>query len=122
MSKDYHPPIKRVDPPLFGGKELIGVLREIARNADPLKAFDLPNTSMTWAFLGERWDQAVGKITVHSDDGPDAQRESYTAWIPARLISDKRIARGIPVLLSLVSVQLPNDDITWFCDEFEPLA
>ena len=121
-SKDYNPPIKRVDPPPSGDKDIIGVLREIDRNVDPLTAFSLPDTLMTRAFLGERWKQAIGRMTVHSDDGPGDQRESYTTWIPARLIRDSRIERGISAILSLVSVQLPNGNFTWFCDDFEPLT
>ena len=121
-SKDYDPPIQRIDPPRSGGKDIVGVLREIDRNPDLLRAFSLPDTSGTWALLGERWKQPIGKITVHSDDGPGDQRESYTAWIPARLIRDRRIERGIPAILSLVSVRLPYDDFTWFCDDFDSLA
>ncbi len=121
VREDSKPPIQAIEPSLSGRKELVGALREIARNADPLKAFDLPDTAMTWAMLGKRWENPVGRITVHSDDGLDNQLGSYTAWIPARFLGIG-IERGIAVALSLVSERLPNGKIAWFCAEFEPLG
>ncbi len=120
--KEQRNPIQRVEAPASGGKQVIGALREIASEADPLKAFGLPDTDMTWALLGERWQEPIGKITVHSEVSEADHLESYTAWVPARLVSDRKVVRGIAVALSLTSVAIPSNEAAWFCEEFEPLT
>ena len=120
--KNYVDPIRRVAPPRSGTRKLVGMLREISRNADPMKAFDLPDTNMARAMLGRQWQQPVGRITIHVDDGVNDYLESYTAWVSASLIRSKRITTGIPVAVVLVSAELPYDDVTWFCKEFDPLT
>ena len=121
-AKNYVDPIRRVDPPRSGVRQLVGMLREMSRNADPMKAFDLPNTTMARAMLGKAWQEPVGRITVHVDDGVNDYLESYTAWVPARFIRSTRISTGIPVAVRLVSVALPYEDVAWFCEEFDPLV
>lgn len=120
--KERRDPIRKVEAPASGSKQVIGVLREITSEADPLKAFDLPGTNMTWALLGARWRGPIGKITVHSEVSEADHVESYTAWVPARLISDKQTVRGVAVALSLKSVAIPNNNAVWFCEEFDSLT
>ena len=120
--KEQGDPIQKVAAPASGGKQVIGALREIARGTSPLKAFCLPDTDMTWALLGEKWRGPIGKITVHSEVPESDHLESYTAWIPARLISDKSTTRGVAVAVSLTSIAIPNNPAVWFCEEFEPLT
>ena len=120
--KEQRDPIRKIEAPASGSKQVIGVLREITSEADPLKAFGLPGTDMTWALLGERWREPIGKITVHSEVSAADHLESYTAWVPTRLISDKQTVRGAAVALSLKSVAIPNNDAVWFCEEFDSLT
>lgn len=122
LRKQRPDPIRRIDAQASGGKQVIGVLREVARESSPLKAFSLPDTDMTWALLGEKWRAPVGKITVHSEVSESDHLESYTAWVPAHLISDEMTTRGVAVALSLTSIAVPNNPAAWFCEEFEPLT
>ena len=122
LNRDAFAPIVRIDPSPSGSKRVIGVLRGIARSADPFKAFNLPETDIALAMLGDRWRRPVGKITVHLDDGTSDQMESYNAWIPSSLIADGQIDPGITAALSLTGVSMINGDTVWFCDDFEPLT
>ena len=98
------------------------MLREITLTSDPFKALDLPNTAMTLAMLGPRWQQPVGKITVHVTSDDKDHFESYTAWIPSSRLKNEDIERGIPVEVVLKSITLPYEDYVWYCDDIFPLA
>ena len=111
-------PIIRIDPQKGSRKEVLGVLRELQRRANPLKAFRLPDTVMAWQFLDVIGQQPVGRITVHAQSDASDQRESFTAWIPANWIKDHRIERGIAVYAELVGVRV-NRHNAWFCCRFE---
>ena len=62
---------------------LLGVLRELHRTANPLKAFRLPDTMMVRKFLDVIGQQPVGKITVHAESVAGDQQESIAAWLAA---------------------------------------
>ena len=98
-------------------KHVLGVLRELQRKANPLKAFRLPDTVMARQFLGVLGQQPVGKITVHMQSETSDQQESFTAWVPANWIEDQRIVRGIAVCAELVGVHV-NRETAWFCCGF----
>ena len=93
---------------------MLGVLRELQRKVNPLKAFRLPDTVIARQFLGVIGQQPVGKITVHMQSEASDQQESFTAWIPANWIEDQRIVRGIAVFAELVGVHV-NRETAWFC-------
>ena len=73
--------------------------------------------------LGPIGAQAVGKITVYSPSHSGEQLQSFTAWIPAELLKESGIARGITVSVSvsLEGVQILGCGYSWLCDCFEVL-
>ena len=122
LDGDTFSTIVRVDPPDSGAVKVIGVIRGIAANADPFKEFNLPNTGMAMALLGDRWRKPVSRITVHSDDGETDQTESYSAWAPSSLLSDDSVETGIAADLSLTAVPMVRGGPVWFCDDLAALT
>lgn len=116
--REQSDPIVRIDPEKGSERHVLGVLRELHRSANPLKAFRLPDTVMAWKFLDIIGQQPVGKITVHAEAEASDQQESFTAWIPASWVHDLRIKRGIAVFVQLVGIRV-NRDTAWFCCGFE---
>ena len=45
--------------------------------------------------------------------------ESFTSWIPAKLLRDRRIKRDVTVALNLERIQIVGRGYTWFCDSLE---
>lgn len=109
-------PVVVVKPNGQTPKEIVGILREVSRNSNPIKAYRLNDTSMARAMLGRIGAQRVGKITVHVPSTSEEQRQSFSAWIPSELLKEPRIVHGITVSLSLEGVRILSHGYTWFCD------
>ncbi len=118
-TEGWKSPIVAVGPKEYESCEVSGILRELNRSADPFKTFNFPDTDMARAMLGEEWNSGVGKVTVHAPHESEDHQESYTTWIPAELINDVRIVRGVTVIMSLKRVEIPNWGYVWFCDGFQ---
>lgn len=63
--------------------------------------------------------QEMGKITVHVPYPTEDYIESFTSWIPALLLRDRRIKRGVTVALDLQRIQIVGRGYTWFCDSLD---
>ncbi len=61
----------------------------------------------------------MGKITVHVPYPTEDYIESFTSWIPAKLLRDRRIKRGVTVALDLERIQIVGRGYTWFCGSLE---
>ena len=117
--RDRPDPIVRIDPEKGAERHVVGVLRELQRTADPLRAFRLEGNVMAQLFLGIIGKQPVGKITVHMQSEESDQQESFTAWIPATWVEDRRIVPGIPVIADLLGVRVKHHEAAWFSRGFE---
>ena len=83
--------------------------------------------AMAKAMLGRRWADEFARITVHTPRQGTGQpgtnqpgtgpMESYTALIPAPLISDPRIKPGVTVAVKLTGVDVSDRRRDWYCDE-----
>lgn len=120
--------IRAPDPfvPIGPTRELreshVGILREIRPRVDQLKAFRVPDTLMGRASLGSIGKQEMGKITVHVPyPTEDDYTESFTAWMPAKLLRDRRIRQGITVSVDLEGVRIVGRGFAWFCRSLEAL-
>ena len=116
-------PIAAVPPDLSATREFTGTLNEIIPviNLTALGyADDGPMAmAMAKALLGSRWADQFGRITVYAPRADANQTESYTALIPAELISDSRsIKRGITVAVKLTGVDVSDRRRDWYCDDF----
>ena len=116
-------PIAAVPPDLSATREFTGTLNEIIPviNLTALGyADDGPMAmAMAKALLGSRWADQFGRITVYAPREGANQTESYTALIPAELISDSRsIKRGITVAVKLTGVDVSDRRRDWYCDDF----
>ena len=119
-------PIVAVPPGEDETREITGILREIDRNIDHMRAFGYDDNgpmsvAMVQAMLGSRWANELGRITVHTPRPDSAQFESYTAVVPTSLIENRRIRRGATVSVKIVSVDVSDQYRDWYCDSFEVL-
>lgn len=117
-------PIAAVPPDLSATREFTGTLNEIIPviNLTALGyADDGPMAmAMAKALLGSRWADQFGRITVYAPRAGANQTESYTALIPAGLISDSRsIKQGITVAVKLTGVDVSDRRRDWYCDDFQ---
>jgi hypothetical protein len=105
-SKKAQDPIVPIEPERELSESHIGILREISPCADPVKAFSMADTAMGRASLRSIGNQEIGKITVHVPYPTEDYIESFTSWIPAKLLRDRRINRGVTVALELERIQI----------------
>ncbi len=117
--KKAQDPIVAVEPERELRESPIGILREIKPWADPIKAYRLPDTAPGRASLGSIGKQKVGKITMHVPYPTEDYIESFTFWIPAKLLRDRRLERGVTVAVDLKRIQIIGCGYAWFCDSFE---
>jgi len=116
---------KTQDPivPIVPERELreshIGFLREIRPSVDPFKAFRMPDTATRHASLRSIGKQKMGKVTVHVPYPTEEYTESFTSWVPAKLLRDRRIERGVTVAVDLRRIRIVGRGYTWFCDSLE---
>ena len=109
-------PIVPIEPARNLSESHVGVLREIRPSVDPVRAFGVADTAVGRALLGSIGKQEMGKITVHVPyPEEDFYTESFTSWIPARVLRDRRIKRGAKVALKLESVHIVGHGHAWFC-------
>ncbi len=112
-------PIVPIEPERELGESHIGILREIRPFVDPVKAFRVPDTAMGRASLGSIGKQEMGRITVHVPYPTEDYTESFTSWVPARLLRDRRIERGVTVALDLERIRIVGRGYAWFCDSLQ---
>jgi hypothetical protein len=93
---------------------IVARLREIAREANPLKATRAPDTKIARAFLGPIGSQPVGRITVHQGSLATSQLRSFTAWIPRELLADPRLLIDVLLEVALDGVQIESHGCLWF--------
>ncbi len=117
--KKKQDPIVPIEPERELSESHIGILREIRPCVDPVKAFRMADTAMGRASLGSIGKQEMGKITVHVPYPTEDYIESFTSWIPVKLLRDRRIKRGVTVALDLERIQIVGRGYTWFCDSLE---
>lgn len=121
--KEAQAPIVCINPEPTRPQAVIGVLREIRQHANPYRYHNIPDTTFGSAALGPIGQQSVGRITVHTPlNSESSQLASYTMWIPAALISNRRIKTGITVHIGLQVISLLGGERVWFCDEFEVIG
>lgn len=116
-------PIVAVPPDPSATREFTGTLNELIPiiNLTALGyADDGPMAAaMAKAMLGRRWADRFGRITVYTPRQGTDQQESYTALIPAGLISDRRsVKRGITVAVKLTGIDVSDRRRDWYCDDF----
>jgi hypothetical protein len=112
-------PIVAIEPERELSESHIGILREIRACVDPVKDFRVPDTTIGRASLRSLGKQEMGKITVHVPYPTEDYTESFTAWIPAKLLRDRRIRRGVTVALELERIQIVGRGYAWFCDSLK---
>ena len=124
-------PIVPIPHDLSATREFTGALTEIIPGIG-LTALGYADTgpmavAMAKAMLGRRWADEFARITVHtprqgtgqpgSGQQGANQLESYTALIPAPLISDRRLSRGVTVAVKLTGIDVSDRRRDWYCDE-----
>ena len=114
-------PIVPIEPERELKESHEGFLREIRPSVDPLKAFGVPDTAPGRAWLGSIGKEEMGKITVHVPYPTEDYTESFTSWIPAKLLRARRVKRGVMVAARFRSVLIVGHGHTWYCDGFEVL-
>ena len=113
--------IRAIEPERELSESHEGILREVRPSVDPLKAFGMPDTALGRAWLRSIGKEQTGKITVHVPYPTEDYTESFTSWIPAKLLRDRRVKRGAMVAVELHRIRIAECGYTWFCDSLEPL-
>lgn len=113
--------IRAIEPERELSKSHEGILREVRPHVDPMKAFGMPDTITGRASLRSIGKQETGKITVHVPYPTEDYTESFTPWVPAKLLRDRWIRRGVTVAVDLYRIQIVGRGYTWFCDSLEVL-
>ena len=115
-------PIVAVPPDRSATRTFTGTLNEIIpviRLTALGYADDGPMAAaMARAILEHRWADRFGRITVYTPRQGTNQLESYTALIPANLISNPRISRGTRVAVKLTGLDVSDRRRDWYCDDF----
>ncbi|HET6444010.1 MAG TPA: hypothetical protein VFI27_05455 [candidate division Zixibacteria bacterium] len=111
----------RMDPPPSQGLEDMGQVRDFAEKIDIYKQLDLPKSSpMSHAFLGDLAKEPMARIVLHVDDPEQDDYESYSCYIPRRLLNSAGVIRGDVVNFSIKPVEVPGKGRFWLCIELEP--
>ena len=114
--KKTQDPIVPIEPERELRESHVGFLREIRPRVDPMKAFRMPDTATGRAWLRSIGKGEMGKITVHVPYPTEDYTESFTSWVPEKLLRDRRIERGVTVAVELERIQIVGRGYTWFCD------
>ncbi len=120
-SKKVQGSIRAIEPDRELSESHEGILREVRTSVDPMKAFGMPDTTAGRAWLGSIGKQPVGKVTVHVPYPTEDYTESFTSWIPAKLLRDRRVKPKVAVAVDLHRIRIAGRGYTWFCDSLEPL-
>ena len=113
-------PIKAVEPDGQANTTVVGVLREKRVEVDVAAALKLPRASgMVAAFLGPLGKGRWGKVTVHAPSSSEDVLHSYTAWVPADVLSSLGCGKGAAVTVGLYSVSVVRSGCFWVCNMFE---
>lgn len=86
---------------------------------NPVKTFSMADTAVGRACLGSIGKEEMGKITVHVPYPTEDYTESFTSWVPARLLRDRRIKPGVTVAVDLERIRIVGRGYAWFCDSLE---
>ena len=123
-------PIVAIPPGARDACEVTGVLREVDRSVNPMRAFGYADDgpmaiALAHSILGRRWVEDFARVTIHtprSGAGADSdQQASYTAWLPAAAVQSPRVKPGITVAATLVSIDVSDRYRAWYCDDFRPV-
>ena len=123
-------PIIAIPPGAHDACEVTGVLREVDRSVNPMRAFGYADDgpmaiALARSILGRRWVEDFARVTIHTPRagaGADSdQQASYTAWLPAAAVRSPRIKPGITVAATLVSIDVSDRYRAWYCDDFRPV-
>ncbi len=117
-------PVVAIPPGEDDSRQITGIIREVHVKVDHMKAFGYDDdgpmaVAMAQAILGQRWVREFGRITVHTPRIDGSQMESYTACIPASLVKDLRIKRGMMVSARITSVDVSDRYRDWYCDDLQ---
>lgn len=120
--KQRHDPILAINPARPLSESHIGTLRDLRNSVDSAKVYKVNDTSMWRAMLGPIGAQEVGRITVHVPYPAYDQIESFTTWIPTKLLQDELLKEGVTVAFALETVNVPSHGYTWFCSSIKALG
>lgn len=120
--KQRQDPIVAINPERPLSESHIGTLRHLRNSVDSAKVYKVNDTNMGRAMLGPLSAQEVGRITVHVPYPADDQTESFTTWIPTKLLQDELLKEGVTVAFALETVNVPGHGYTWFCNSIKALG
>lgn len=108
-------PIQSVPPGENWEVDIIGVVRELDRRVDAYQRLKLPQTALSKSFLGDLGSGLWGRVTIHV---LDSVIYSYSAWIPASLLSADGLKLGVTVSVTLQRLDVFGKAREWVCRHF----
>ena len=116
-------PITAIKPDVNASATIVGVLRERTMKVDVAAALKLPAaTTMASAFLGPLGKGRWGKITIHAPSPKEGVLRSYTAWVPADVLSQVGSAKGVTIAVGLRSQSVAGVGCLWVCSSYEVIG
>jgi len=111
----------RMDPPPRQGLKDMGQVRDLAEKIDIYKQLDMfKSNPMSHAFLGELAREPMTQIVLLVDDPEQDDYETYSCYIPRRLLKSAGVIRGDVVNFSIKPVEVLGKGRFWLCTELEP--
>ncbi len=108
-------PIQSVPPGSEWTKQIIGVVRELNPQVNVYQHLKIPKTAISEALLGDMGSGEWGRCTIHV---LESVVYSYTIWVPASVLTEAGIERGVTVSAELERFDVPQKAREWLCRNF----
>jgi hypothetical protein len=111
----------RMEPPPNQGLKDTGQVSDFSETIDISKQLDIDkSSSMATAFLGDLAREPMSRIFMLVNDHEQDDYESYSCYIPSRLLKSAGVIRGDVVNFAIKPVEVPGKGRFWLCAELEP--
>lgn len=112
----------RMDPPPGKAHQDTGRIQDLAPEVDVFKQARYPKDSpIAFAMLGSLAKEPMARVVLVVDDPDQDDLESYSCYIPQRLMKKTGIICGDVVHFKIEPVEVPNWARVWLCVELEPM-
>lgn len=112
-----HPDVDSIE------RTVIGILREIQRDADPTKVLRIDRLStLGAAFLGPLGSGSWSRITVHEPTTAGTSLNSFTVWLTQAELQRADSSKGVTVAIDIAPLQIHGIGSVWLGTAYEVLG
>src|SRR5690606_19820249 len=108
-------PIVSIQPDVDSvGRTVIGILREVQRDAEPTKVLRIDRLSaMGAAFLGPLGSGSWSRVTVHEPTAEGTPFNSFTIWLTRDDLQRSQSSKGVTVAVDVAPLQVHGIGSVW---------